>query len=63
VRYAWDKDTESFESSWDFLDSGHEPLVDTATRKTNLERFWRYMPVFHLDALRSAKDAFSARSS
>jgi len=63
VRYAWDESTENFESSWEFVDAGHEPLIGIGSRKTNMEPYWRYLPMFYLDALRNAKDEFSVRSS
>src|SRR5205823_691341 len=33
-----------------------------SARRLNLERFWQYIPVFYLGALRDAADEFSARS-
>ncbi|MDE0453910.1 MAG: AAA family ATPase [Gammaproteobacteria bacterium] len=63
TRCVWNADTDSFEPSWEFLDVGREPLVGIGARRVNLERFWRYIPVFYLDALRDVKDEFSARSS
>lgn len=30
--------------------------------RLNLERFWEYVPVFYLGALRNAEDEFSSRS-
>ena len=63
TRCVWNADTDSFEPSWEFLDAGRETLVGVGARRVNLERFWRYLPVFYLDALRDVKDEFSARSS
>ncbi len=63
VRYAWNAGTENFEPSWGFLAADREPLVGVAARRVNFERFWRYLPVFYLGALRDAGDEFSARSS
>ena len=63
TRCAWNGDAESFEPSWEFLDAGREPLVGIGARRVNLERFWRYLPVFYLGALRDVGDEFSARSS
>ena len=34
-----------------------------SARRVNLERFWRYLPVFYLGALRDVGDEFSPRSS
>ena len=63
TRCVWNADTDSFEPSWEFLDAGREPLVGVGARRVNLERFWRYLPVFYLGALRDVGDEFSARSS
>ena len=63
TRFAWNKDTDAFEPSWEFLDESREPLAGPSARRTNLDRFWRYLPVFYLDALRDAGDEFSPRSS
>ena len=63
TRFAWNEDTEAFEPSWEFLDASREPLAGSSARRTNLDRFWRYLPVFYLDALRDAGDEFSPRSS
>ena len=63
VRCAWNGDTGTFEPSWEFLDASREPLAGRSARRTNLEPFWRYLPIFYLDALRDAGDEFSTRSS
>lgn len=63
VRCAWNADTDNFEPSWDFLTADRKPLVGVGARRVNLERFWRYLPVFYLGALRDVGDEFSARSS
>ena len=63
VRCAWNEDTGTFEPSWEFLDASREPLAGRSARRTNLEPFWRYLPIFYLDALRDAGDEFSTRSS
>lgn len=60
---SWNEDAGAFESSWDFLDVGHEPIGGQGARRINLERLWRYTPVFHLGALRDVRDEFSPRSS
>ena len=63
TRCAWREDTGAFEPSWEFLDARREPLAGRSARRVNLERFWRYVPVFYLGALRDAGDEFSPRSS
>ena len=63
TRCSWNTEAESFEPSWEFLDAAREPLVGVGARRVNLERFWRYLPVFYLGALRDVGDEFSARSS
>ncbi len=63
TRCRWNADTDSFEPSWEFLAADREPLVGQGARRVNLERFWRYLPVFYLGALRDVGDEFSARSS
>ena len=63
TRCRWSADADSFEPSWEFLDARRDPLVGVGARRVNLERFWRYLPVFYLDALRDVRDEFSTRSS
>ena len=63
TRCTWNADTESFEPSWEFLTTDREALVGMGARRLNLERFWRYLPVFYLGALRNVGDEFSTRSS
>ena len=63
TRCMWNRENEHFEPSWEFLDAGRKPLGGAGARRINLERFWRYLPVFYLGALRDAGDEFSARSS
>ena len=63
TRCAWSEETGAFEPSWEFLDARREPLAGRSARRVNLERFWRYLPVFYLDALRDVSDEFSPRSS
>jgi putative ATP-dependent endonuclease of OLD family len=62
VTCAWNAATESFEPAWTFLNAARAPLVGQSARRTNLERFWQYLPVFYLGALRDAEDEFSSRS-
>lgn len=60
---VWNEETGALEPSWEFLSTRREPLAGRSARRVNLERFWRYLPVFYLGALRDAKDEFSIRSS
>ena len=62
VAYAWDAGEASFRPSWVFLNAARDPLFGASARRINLERFWQYLPVFHLGALRDAGDEFSSRS-
>ena len=62
TRCAWNEDSGAFEPSWEFLNVKREPLAGRGARRINLERFWRYLPVFYLGALRDADDEFSPRS-
>ena len=59
---AWSEESGAFEPVWEFLNAAREPLAGRSARRVNLERFWRYLPVFYLGALRSADDEFSPRS-
>ena len=62
ARCAWSEESASFEPSWEFLNVAREPLAGSGARRVNLERFWRYLPVFYLGALRDIGDEFSPRS-
>ncbi len=62
TKCAWNDDSGAFEPTWEFLDAKREPLVGRSARRVNLERFWRYLPVFYLGALRDVGDEFSPRS-
>ena len=62
TRCAWSEESGAFEPSWEFLNAAREPLVGRGVRRVNLERFWRYLPVFYLSALRDVGDEFSPRS-
>ena len=62
TRWAWNEETGAFEPTWEFLNAAREPLAGRGARRVNLERFWRYLPVFYLDALRDVGDEFSPRS-
>lgn len=59
---AWNEAQGIFEPSWIFLNAAHAPLVGGSARRMNLERFWQYLPVFYLGALRDVDDEFSSRS-
>lgn len=62
TRCAWNEDSGAFEPSWEFLNVKREPLSGRSARRINLERFWRYLPVFYLGALRDVGEEFSPRS-
>jgi len=62
VRCAWSEPDGCFQPSWTFLNAARQTLVGGSARRVNLERFWQYLPVFYLAALRDAEDEFSSRS-
>jgi putative ATP-dependent endonuclease of the OLD family len=62
VSWAWSAAAGAFEPSWAFLNAARQPLVAGSARRINLERFWQYVPVFYLGALRDADDEFSSKS-
>ena len=62
TRWGWNDESGAFEPTWEFLNAAREPLAGRGARRVNLERFWRYLPVFYLDALRDVGDEFSPRS-
>ncbi len=62
TRCAWSEESGAFEPLWEFLNAAREPLTGRGARRVNLERFWRYLPVFYLSALRDVGDEFSPRS-
>ena len=59
---AWSTADAAFLPAWVFLNAARAPLAGRSARRTNLDRFWQYLPVFYLGALRDADDEFSARS-
>lgn len=59
---VWSTAEGAFLPSWEFLNAARSPLVGRSGRRMNLERFWQYLPVFYLGALRDSSDEFSARS-
>ena len=62
TRWAWNEESGAFDPTWEFLNAARDPLAGHGARRVNLERFWRYLPVFYLDALRDVGDEFSPRS-
>ena len=62
TRCAWSEESGAFEPIWEFLNAARAPLAGRGARRVNLERFWRYLPVFYLGALRDVGDEFSPRS-
>jgi putative ATP-dependent endonuclease of the OLD family len=62
VGCAWNAGSASFEPAWAFLNAARQPLIAGSARRLNLERFWQFVPVFYLGALRDAADEFSSRS-
>ena len=62
TKCAWNDDSGAFEPTWEFLNVAREPLPGPSARRVNLDRFWRYLPVFYLSALRDVGDEFSPRS-
>ena len=62
TRCAWSEESGAFEPIWEFLNAARDPLAGRGARRVNLERFWRYLPVFYLSALRDVGDEFSPRS-
>lgn len=59
---TWSAADSCFQPTWVFLNAARAPLVGKSARRTNLERFWQYLPVFYLGALRDVADEFSSRS-
>lgn len=59
---AWSAADACFQPAWAFLNAARQPLIGASARRMNLERFWQYLPVFYLGALRNADDEFSSRS-
>ncbi len=62
VTCAWSAAEGCYQPAWMFLNAARQPLVGVSARRVNLERFWQYLPVFYLGALRDAEDEFSSRS-
>jgi len=62
ARCAWSVAEGCFQPGWAFLNAARQPLIAGSARRLNLERFWQYVPVFYLGALRDADDEFSSKS-
>jgi len=62
VNYRWSANDGQFEPVWEFLNTARQPLPGMSARRTNLEPFWQYLPVFYLGPLRAVDDEFSSRS-
>lgn len=62
VTCAWSAAEGCFQPGWAFMNAARQPLIAASARRINLERFWQYVPVFYLSALRDADDEFTARS-
>ena len=62
VSCAWSAADACFQPGWAFLNAARQPLIAASARRVNLERFWQYVPVFYLGAMRNAEDEFSSRS-
>ena len=61
--YDWNADVRAFQPAWQFLNLAQQALIGPGGRRTNLDRFWRYVPTFYLGALRDARDEFNPRGS
>lgn len=62
VSCQWDVAEESYVPEWQFLRVDRKPLVGAGARAVNFQEFFRYLPVFYLEALRDAGSEFSVRS-
>jgi putative ATP-dependent endonuclease of OLD family len=62
VTCGWDAGEESYIPKWEFLNIEKKPLTGRGARAVNFQEFFKYIPVFYLEALRDAGDEFSARS-
>ena len=59
----YDESTKAFEATWSFLAADGTPLSKRSQRATNLSRFFDYVPLFSVSALRDVAHEFSPRSS
>lgn len=62
VTCKWDEGESRFVPTWEWLNTARQPLSGKAAKQTNLDRFWQYLPVFYLGALRDAEGEFNPRS-
>lgn len=62
VTCSWDDFEEAYMPKWEFLQSNRAPFVGRGARAVNMSRFFEFIPVFYLDALRDADDEFKSRS-
>jgi len=62
VTCKWDENEGKFVPTWEWLNTARQALSGKSAKQTNLDRFWQYLPVFYLGALRDADDEFSPRS-
>lgn len=62
VTCKWDELEGKFVPTWEWLNTARQPLTGKAAKQTNLDRFWQYLPVFYLGALRDSESEFTPRS-
>lgn len=62
VTCQWSQADKCFQPAWTFLNAARQPFIGASARRTNLEKFWQYLPVFYLGAMRDAEEEFTAKS-
>ena len=63
VTYKHSPLEKTYEPGWAFVDINGDPIgASEAKRAANTQRFFKYVPVFYLSALRDASEEFSSRS-
>ena len=63
VTYRLNSLERTYEPGWVFVDINGDPIAtNEARRAANTQRFFKYVPVFFLSALRDASEEFSSRS-
>ena len=63
VTYKYSPLEKTYEPGWAFVDINGDPIgASEAKRAINTQRFFKYVPVFFLSALRDASEEFSSRS-
>ena len=63
VTYKLNLLEKTYEPGWAFIDINGDPLGGReAKRASNAQRFFKYVPIFFLSALRDASEEFSSRS-